>query len=126
MLRAGLHPDGMAPRIANLGQWRAHLLDRLRRQQAATGDPALAELYDELVSYPGDHSTAQEVADQVAVPLRYRFEDAELSFLSITAVFGTPLDVTVSELAIEAFYPADEQTAGFLRKRRGLPSVGGL
>ena len=115
VLRASLHPDGMAPRITNLGQWRAHLLDRLRRQHAATGDEVLSDLYDELAALPGDDSAEHVAADQVAVPLRYRYQDTELSFLSITAVFGTPLDVTVSELAIEAFYPADEQTAAFLR-----------
>ena len=116
VLRVSLHPDGMAPSIVNLGQWREHLLDRLRRQHAATGDDVLSDLYDELSALPGEH-VPQEPDDQVAVPLRLRHGDVELSFLSITAVFGTPLDVTVSELAIEAFYPADEQTAEFLRKR---------
>jgi transcriptional regulator with XRE-family HTH domain len=121
VLRASLHPKGMAPRIVNLGQWRAHLLSRLRHQFAATADPSLSDLYDELRSYPCD----QRVPDlelpgsgDVAVPLRYRYDDTELSFLSITAVFGTPLDVTVAELAIEAFYPADDQTSSFLARRR--------
>ncbi len=121
VLRASLHPDGMAPRILNLGRWRAHLLSRLRHQFAATADPELSDLYDELQAYPSDRPEPgldlPGPAD-VAVPLRYRYDDTELSFLSITAVFGTPLDVTVSELAIEAFYPANDETTTFLDKHR--------
>ena len=116
VLRLSLHPDGMAPRIANLPEWRAHLLARLHRQAEATGDPRLFSLYSELEAYPGGHG-GQGVQAQpplptdVVVPLRYRTAQAELSFLSITAVIGTPMDVTVEELAIESFYPADPQTA---------------
>jgi transcriptional regulator with XRE-family HTH domain len=109
-LRLSLHPDGMAPHIANLPEWRAHLLTRLRRQAEAAGDPRLAELHDELAGYPGGQTLPPAPTD-VIVPLRYR----ELNFLSITAVVGTPLDVTVSELAIESFYPADASTAAALR-----------
>ena len=110
VLRLSLHPDGMAPRIANLPEWRAHLLARLHRQAEATGDPRLFTLYAELEAYPGGQATRPDRAD-VVVPLRYRAARAELSFLSITAVIGTPMDVTVEELAIESFYPADHQTA---------------
>ena len=110
VLRLSLHPDGMAPRIANLPEWRAHLLARLRRQAEATGDPRLVTLYTELEAYPGSLAQTPEPTD-VVVPLRYRTPQAELSFLSITAVIGTPMDVTVEELAIESFYPADAQTA---------------
>ena len=113
-LRLSLHPDGMAPRILNLAQWRAHLLTRLNRQVAATGDTRLAELLAELRSYPGGESEPPLRTD-VVVPLRYRYEGQELSFFSITAVIGTPMDVTVSELAIESFYPADQATAAALR-----------
>jgi transcriptional regulator with XRE-family HTH domain len=113
VLRLSLHPDGMAPRIANLPEWRAHLLTRLARQAEATGDPRLAGLHRELAGYPGGQDPAPPPAD-VVVPLRYRDAGRELSFLSITAVVGTPLDVTVSELAIESFYPADELTAAAL------------
>lgn len=112
-LRLSLHPDGMAPHIANLPEWRAHLLTRLRRQAETTGDTRLAELHDELAGYPGDSADFRArppAATDVVVPLRYR----ELNFLSITAVVGTPLDVTVSELAIEGFYPADAATAAAL------------
>ncbi len=120
VLRASLHPKGMAPRIINLGQWRAHLLSRLRRQFAATADPSLSDLYDELRAYPSNQPEPDLVPGpgDVAVPLRYRYDDTELSFVSITAVFGTPLDVTVAELAIEAFYPANEETSTFLNKHR--------
>ena len=110
VLRVSLHPDGMAPRIANLPEWRAHLLARLHRQAEATGDQRLTALHEELSAYPGGLSRPPGPAD-VVVPLRYRASGTELSFLSITAVIGTPMDVTVEELAIESFYPADPQTA---------------
>jgi len=110
VLRLSLHPDGMAPRIANLPEWRAHLLARLHRQAEATGDPRLFSLYSELEAYPGGEAQPPTPTD-VVVPLRYRTARAELSFLSITAVIGTPMDVTVEELAIESFYPADTETA---------------
>src|SRR5512142_877219 len=114
VLRLSLHPNGMAPRIANLPEWRAHLLARLHRQAEATGDPRLAGLHDELSGYPGGEA-ARPVPADVVVPLRYRADHAELSFLSITAMVGTPMDVTVEELAIESFYPADEATARDVR-----------
>ena len=113
VLRLSLHPDGMAPRIVNLRQWRAHLLARLHRQAEATGDPRLFSLYSELEGYPGGQGQPPGPAD-VVIPLRYRTPQAELSFLSITAVIGTPMDVAVEELAIESFYPADERTAAAL------------
>ncbi len=113
VLRLSLHPDGMAPRIANLPEWRAHLLARLHRQAEATGDQRLFTLHEELKAYPGGQGASPAVTD-VVVPLRYRTPRAELSFLSITAVIGTPMDVTVEELAIESFYPADDQTAAAL------------
>jgi transcriptional regulator with XRE-family HTH domain len=113
VLRLSLHPDGMAPRIVNLPEWRAHLLARLHRQAEATGDLRLIALHEELARYPGGpgHRTQAEVV----VPLRYRADQGELSFVSMTAVVGTPLDITVEELAIESFYPADEPTAAALR-----------
>jgi transcriptional regulator with XRE-family HTH domain len=117
VLRLSLHPDGMAPRIANLAEWRAHLLSRLHRQAEATGDARLAALHQELAAYPGGEGRPPQPAD-VVVPLRYRAgEDTELSFISITSVVGTPMDVTVEELAIESFYPADDKTADALGKR---------
>jgi transcriptional regulator with XRE-family HTH domain len=114
VLRLSLHPDGMAPRIANLPEWRAHLLARLHRQAEATGDQRLAALHAELSGYPGSEGSPSPQAADVVVPLRYRTGPGELSFISLTAVVGTPMDVTVEELAIESFYPADEATAAAL------------
>ncbi|MEV0808007.1 helix-turn-helix transcriptional regulator [Micromonospora sp. NPDC050200] len=119
-LRLTLHPQGMAPRITNLGQWRAHLLARLRRQAALTGDAALAALHEELLGYPGPSAPdpAPGPAD-VVVPLRLRHDGGELRLLSTVSTFGTPLDVTVEELSVESFFPADDATAARLRRTAG-------
>jgi transcriptional regulator with XRE-family HTH domain len=113
-LRVTLHPDGMAPRIANLPEWRAHLLDRLRRQVAVTGDDRLAALYAELESYPGGEAALPAHDPGIAVPLRMTVQGMELSFFSTVSTFGTAVDITLAELAIEAFFPADDATAGYL------------
>jgi len=121
-LRIALHPDGMAPRIANLGEWRAHLLGRLRREVEHTADPQLVALYDELAALPGDDPSAgseHRVAGAVVTPLRFRHPAGELSLISTVTTFGTPLDITVAELAIEAFFPADAATAKILRGESG-------
>ena len=118
VLRLSLHPGGMAPRIANLPEWRAHLLARLHRQAQATGDLRLAQLHDELTAYPGGQSQEPKATD-IVIPLRYHGEKGVLSFISITAMVGTPMDVTVEELVIESFYPADETTARALGGRLG-------
>ncbi len=106
----------------NLAEWRAHLLARLQRQVAATGDVRLAELLAELRRYPGAAHPGGEhgppAPTDVVVPLRYRRGDRELSLFSMTAVVGTPMDVTIEELAIESFYPADEATATALWAHR--------
>ena len=117
-LRLALHPEGVAPRILNLGEWRAHLLSRLRRQVAATHDPQLASLLAELRAYPCDQP--EPIVElpgpgEIVVPLRLRHGAGELRFMSIVSTFGTPLDVTVQELSIEAFFPADRETAEALR-----------
>jgi transcriptional regulator with XRE-family HTH domain len=128
VLRVSLHPDGMAGRIVNLGEWRAHLLGRLRRQVALSGDAQLAQLYDELRGYPSDQPEPKVELPgpgEVAVPLRIRHHGRELAFLSTVATFGTPLDVTVAELAIESFFPADPDTAAVLHQR-GPPAQGRL
>jgi transcriptional regulator with XRE-family HTH domain len=118
-LRLSLHPDGLAPRIINLGEWRAHILDRLRRQVAATADPQLASLLAELRAYPCDQPEPDvelPAAGEIIVPLRLRHDDgSELRFMSIISTFGTALDITVAELSIEAFLPADAHTADVLR-----------
>ncbi|MDT7728903.1 MAG: hypothetical protein QOI21_5479 [Actinomycetota bacterium] len=118
VLRATLHPEGMAPYIVNLGEWRSHLLGRLRRQVAQTADPALSVLLTELREYPCDQAVPEvEVPGpgDIVIPLRIREGDDELAFFSTVATFGTPLDVTVAELMIESFYPADGPTADYLR-----------
>ncbi len=119
VLRLSLHPEGMASRIANLPEWRAHVLARLRRQAVAAGDDVLATLADELRGYPGGEGESPLPAE-VVVPLRYRHDGGELCFFSLTAVVGTPMDITVEELAIESFYPADDATATALRARRWI------
>lgn len=111
VLRLSLHPDGMAPRIRNLGQWRAHVLDRLARQIDATADRALVELHSELTAYPGDDRPGAHDTRALLVPLQVAGPHGDLSFFSTTTVFGTPLDVTLAELAIESFHPADTATA---------------
>jgi transcriptional regulator with XRE-family HTH domain len=117
VLRLSLHPDGLAPRIVNLRQWRAHLLERLAREAFASGDPALAALHEELRSYgePAPGGDVDLTVTDIAVPLRIRRGDAELSFISTKTTFGTALDVTVAELSIESFFPADEATAAAMR-----------
>jgi len=119
VLRLSLHPDGVAPRIANLAEWRTHLLDRLHRQAIASGDPALFALHEELLGYPSAAPTVVPdlEAGGVAVPLRIVVDGRELSFISTATTFGTAVDVTLSELAIESFFPTDEATAAFLRER---------
>jgi transcriptional regulator with XRE-family HTH domain len=143
VLRVALHPKGLAPRIVNLTEWRSHLLERLERQITATSDPELASLRDELVSYPATNASGNGHADDGAggvanpadradrptatdgaqlardlvVCLRLRASDGELAFFSTIATFGTAVDVTISELAIESFFPADRATAEYLRAR---------
>jgi hypothetical protein len=115
-MRVALHPRGMAPRTLNLPEWSAHLLQRVRREAHITGDPRLAELYDELVAYPGVRITPGETELQsadIVLPLRLLDTDgkSELAFFSTLSTFGTAADITLSELAIEAFYPANAHTA---------------
>jgi len=115
VLRLSLHPLGLAPRIANLAQWRAHLLARLRQQVIISADPVLAALADELRAYPAPAETGHELSEAgVVVPLQLRTPAGTLSFISTTTVFGTPVDVTLSELALETFFPADAATAALL------------
>ncbi|MFC5473790.1 helix-turn-helix domain-containing protein [Paraherbaspirillum soli] len=118
VLRLSLHPDGLASRIVNLAQWRTHLLERLRQQIAVSADPVLTALMEELSAYPVPPSTDtshQEYAG-IAVPFQLRTEKGVLTFFSTTMIFGTPVDVTLSELAIESFFPANAETAAALRE----------
>lgn len=122
VLRLSLHPKGLAPRIANLGQWRAHLLARLHRQIEVSGDAVLTALLEELRAYPvaggAEKSTATAEHDfaGIAVPLQLRTPSGTLSLISTTTVFGTPVDLTLAELALETFFPADEESAEALRR----------
>ena len=106
VLRASLHPRGIAPRIANLGEWRAHVLDRVRRQIDASGDPVLIALLEELRSYPAPPPRTTHDYGGIVVPIELKTEQGICAFFSTTTIFGTPVDVTLSELAIEAFFPA--------------------
>jgi transcriptional regulator with XRE-family HTH domain len=117
-LRITLHPDGMAPRILNFGEWSGHLLTRLRREALLSQDPALAELERELLGYPGveQASGLAEPEEMLFVPLRLRLPNGTvLSMFSTIATFGTALDVTLEELSIESFFPADDGTRDYLR-----------
>ena len=114
VLRVSLHPDGMASRILNYGEWRAHLLDRLKRQVTLTADERLAALYEEVSGYPGETADVHGPGSEIAVPLRWDAGGRELRFFSTIATFGTAVDITLAELAIEAFYPANRVTADYL------------
>jgi transcriptional regulator with XRE-family HTH domain len=120
VLRLSLHPRGLAGRILNLAEWRGHVLDRLAREVAATDDRDLARLHRELLAYPGgiEHGPGPELA----VPLRLRLADQELAFLSTVTTFGTAVDITLAELSIEAFLPADTSTAEALRALTSTPA----
>jgi hypothetical protein len=108
----------MAPRIVNLAEWSAHLLARLRRQASVTGDPELESLHDELAAYPGvelEPPHEEITGAEILLPLRLRdASGAELALFSTVSTFGTAVDITLAELAVEAFYPANAQTAGRL------------
>lgn len=129
-IRLALHPDGVAPRIVNLAKYRADLVERLQRAARLTGDPELAALHEEMLGYPGpedpggrDRIFPPSPGQAVAVGLRLRPPAGqvgpELAFFSTITTFGTAVDVTVSELAVEAFFPADAQTAQALRDTAG-------
>jgi transcriptional regulator with XRE-family HTH domain len=116
VMRLALHPDGAAKRINNLGEWRAHLLERLERQVTLTGDTEVAELLEEVRAYPApEHDDTHQVSD-IVVSLKIDSDYGELTFFSTIATFGTAVDITVAELAIESFFPADERTADAVRR----------
>ncbi|GLQ92293.1 helix-turn-helix domain-containing protein [Dyella acidisoli] len=117
VLRLSLHPDGLAPRIRNLAEWRAHLMHRLQQQIEATHDPHLIALRRELQALPAPAETVSRApASAIAVPMQLEVRGQVLSMISTTTVFGSPVDITLSELALEAFVPADAQTAEALRQ----------
>ncbi|WP_120010447.1 helix-turn-helix domain-containing protein [Teichococcus vastitatis] len=115
VLRLSLHPEGLAPRILNFAEWRAHLLARLAHEVQASADAVLLRLLEELKAYawpPQERGTRATPPGEasIAVPLRLAGADGPLSFLSTTTVFGTAVDVTLAEVTIETFFPADEAT----------------
>jgi transcriptional regulator with XRE-family HTH domain len=114
VLRLSLHPEGLASRIENLPEWRAYVFRRLEEQVDASADPVISALLEELRAYPGGVAESAE-SNGVAILLKVRQGPHLLSFLSMTTVFGTPIDITLAELAVEAFLPADAATAELLR-----------
>ncbi|MFJ9209721.1 helix-turn-helix domain-containing protein [Streptomyces sp. NPDC102264] len=130
-MRLTLHPEGLAPRIRNLREWRGHLLDQMERQLALHRSPALRAVYDEVAAYPPpgsgawqdeppaeDASALRSVAGpSFALPMIIEHDGRVLSFLSSISTFNTPMDVTVAELAIETFVPADPATVAYLTSR---------
>lgn len=126
VLRVALHPNGLAARTANLAEWRGHLLERLRREIGQTADSGLIELMAELKAYPVPPAPDRRPQDfgGIAVPFQLLTDAGVLSFFSTTTVFGTPVDITLSELALETFLPADAATAEFMRiALRSLPQA---
>ena len=117
VIRLSLHPKGLAPRIANLGEWQAHIMERLRRQAELTADPGLIALIEEIRTYPRPPAPDRRPEDYggVAIPFQLMMGDQLLSMFGTTTVFGTPVDITLSELTLETFFPADTATAEVLR-----------
>ena len=115
MMRLGLHPRGMAPRLRNLAQVRGYLLPRLARQAAATGDAELHNLYDELIAYgPDDGNPPPDPAD-IALPIRIDHRGTELCLINAITTFGAAFDITLDDIAIETYLPGDPRTAAFFR-----------
>lgn len=108
-VRLTLHPEGLAPRIANLGQWRSRLLSQVQARSDRDGDPRLRRLAEEVAAYPGD-GVGQPASTDVVTPLELMIDGTTLRFFSISATVESARDVTVDELRIEAFYPSDETT----------------
>jgi transcriptional regulator with XRE-family HTH domain len=121
VLRASLHPLGLAPRIQNIAEWSAHVIENLRRQIAITGDDELRDLERELIGYANDMGVAvppvAEAPRSIATPMRLRTESGDLALMTMIATFGTALDITLAELTLETFLPADSATAAVLFER---------
>lgn len=124
VLRASLHPNGLASRIVNFAEWSSHIIDRVQRQADACGDGDLMSLHNELRQYTSATDTVPQHGTSLYVPLVLRLtDDRQLRFFSTLATFGTAVDITIAELAIESFFPADEKTATYLgARRRTAPS----
>ncbi|WP_225826071.1 helix-turn-helix domain-containing protein [Streptomyces naphthomycinicus] len=122
-MRLTLHPEGLAPRIRNLREWRGHLLAQMEREIALHRSDRLRALYEEVTAYPvPEEPPGAEPAEPVpyfALPLLIEHAGRTLSFVSSISTFNTPMDVTVAELAIETFLPADPATAKYLHTLAG-------
>lgn len=117
VLRASLHPEGLAPAILNLHEWRAHVFARVERQIEASADASLIALLDELRAYPAPGARPAPLREApVLTPLKLKTPLGVLSLFSVTTLFGMPQDVTLDELAIESFFPADEESAALLAR----------
>lgn len=122
VLRLSLHPDGLGPRIANYRDWRAHVAARLTRQIDLTADPGLITLREEIAAYPAPQGARPPTPGRaaalegVAAVFELEMDGGRLSFLTTTTIFGTALDITLSELTVEAFFPADAATAEAMRR----------
>ncbi|MBA3693632.1 MAG: helix-turn-helix transcriptional regulator [Acidobacteria bacterium] len=122
MLRLCLHPRALAARTINYAEWRKYILEYLSRQIEITADTFLIELLEELKNYPKPKTSKEKLSDKqedysrVAVPLRLETEEGEMSFLVTTTIFGTPIDITLSEIAVEVFFPADASTAEIINR----------
>jgi transcriptional regulator with XRE-family HTH domain len=116
VMRVALHPSGLAPRTINFPAWRSHLLGRLARQVEVSADPELAKLLEELRAYPTLFGAASAISETIDMVVQFELatELRPMAFLSTTTVFGAPMDITLSELAMECFYPANEATAAIL------------
>ena len=125
IIRLCLHPAGLAPRIINLLEWRRHIVARLHQQIEVTGDPFLLDLVEEVRDYPLPPGTPGRSVPRdheiLAVPFKLATIHGSLAFFSTTTVFGTPVDITLSELAIESFFPADPATAAIMRRLAERP-----
>jgi transcriptional regulator with XRE-family HTH domain len=114
--RMCLHPDGLAKRTTNFTDWATYLLEQLRRSIVLTGDPTLAALLEEVSAYPNVVQiapllgTGQRDDPPLLVPFSLATPLGELSLFTTLTTFGTPLDVTIDELAIELFFPADDRS----------------
>jgi len=121
VLRASLHPRGLARYVVDLPEYAAHLVSRLRRQAERAATTGLRAVLDEMVGYCRDAGLDPNAQprDRIVLPLRLRHPDQELTLFSTVAVLGAPLDVTLDEIAIESFFPADDATSAYLRERFG-------
>ena len=118
VIRISLHPCGLAPKVVNFAEYASHLIGRLRRQVAQSGDRDLQALLHEVIAYPHVMRSLTEVSQEpgMILPLVVEIGGSRLSLVSTIATFGTPLDITTAELAIEAFFPADEATERVFRR----------